>query len=261
MPVAPRSCGMGMLRSRRSWAPRRLTTLGRELLVCFELKEMRNGHLLGGLQHRIPLTGDGMELPETIAGLDPRDVREMFRALMAAETKCEWKDGMPSIDARRVTSALIEAALKVPAAEAKRIQAELVTEGWIESEKFTPTRKGMALSQHDDRAKISRAEAEALLDQVLAWADCTNAVPDARVKVKTIHLYGSLERGADEVGDVDLFVEFTTMDLGDDLQPDDQEREDELAEELAGISEYLSLSSVFDRMMMEDVPMRQVFPR
>ena len=43
-----------------------------------------------------------------------------------------------------------------------------------------------------------------------------------------------MERGADEVGDVDLFVEFTTMDLGDDLQSDDQEREDELAEELAG---------------------------
>ncbi len=202
-----------------------------------------------------------MELSETIAGLDPRDVRDMFRALMAAETKCQWKDGMPSIEARRVTSELIETALKVPAAEAKRIQAELVAEGWIESGKFTPTRKGMALSQHADRAKISRAEAQALLDQVLAWADRTNAVSDARVKVKTIHLYGSLERGADEVGDIDLFVEFTTMDFGDDLQPDDQEREDELAEELAGISEYLSPSSVFDWMMMEDVPTRQVFPR
>ena len=46
--------------------------------------------------------GNGMELPETIAGLDHRDVREMFRTLIATESKCKWKDGVPSIDVRRV---------------------------------------------------------------------------------------------------------------------------------------------------------------
>ncbi len=88
-----------------------------------------------------------------------------------------------------------------------------------------------------------------------------NAVLDARVKVKPIHVYGSLERGADEVGDIDLFVEFTTLDLGMDLQPEDEEIEDELLKELTGISDYLSLSSYLDRMMMDDVPKRQIFPR
>jgi predicted nucleotidyltransferase len=118
----------------------------------------------------------------------------------------------------------------------------------------------MGLSQHIDRPKLSRAEAEAILDRVIQWADHTNVEAGARVKVKAIHLYGSLERGADEVGDIDLFVEFTTMDLEMDLQPEDMEREEELCEELTYISDYLSPSSVLERMMMHDVPMRQVFP-
>jgi predicted nucleotidyltransferase len=90
------------------------------------------------------------------------------------------------------------------------------------------------------------------------WVDQKNAVLDARVKVKTIHLYGSPERGADEVGDIDLFVEFTTLDLGMDLQPEDEEIEDELLKELTGISDYLSFPF---RMMMDDVPKRQIFPQ
>ena len=118
----------------------------------------------------------------------------------------------------------------------------------------------MALTHHVDRPKLPRAEAEVILGQVLEWADRTNAVADARVKVTAIHLYGSLERGADEVGDIDLFIEFTTMDLGEDMQPEDMERESELCEELSAISEYVSPSSALDRMMMDDVSMRQVFP-
>lgn len=79
--------------------------------------------------------------------------------------------------------------------------------------------------------------------------------------MKTIHLYGSLAQGADEVGDVDLFVEFTTMDLAMDLQREDMDRENELCEELTSISDYLSPSSWLDREMMGDVSMRQVFPQ
>jgi len=39
------------------------------------------------------------------------------------------------------------------------------------------------------------------------------------------------------------------------------ERQDELCEELSAISERLSPSSEFDRMMMDDVPTLLVFPR
>jgi predicted nucleotidyltransferase len=205
--------------------------------------------------------GPGMDLPEKIADLDARKVREMFKTFLEREIEVEWKDGLPVRNVRRMTPSLIEAELGVPPAEAELIQAKLISERYVEPEKFTPTRLGMALAQHSDRAKISRADAEAILTQVLGWADRTNAVPDARVKVKTIHLYGSLERGAAEVSDIDLFIEFTTMDLELDLTPEDQQREEELAQELVTISEYLSPSSFIDRMLMEDVPMRQVFPR
>jgi hypothetical protein len=199
----------------------------------------------------------GMDLPDRIAGLDPRQVREMFKNFLERDTEVQ----VPFPVVRRMTPDVIEAELQVPPAEAQRIQAGLVTEGWIERDKFTSTRKGMALAQHSDRPKISRAEAETFLGHVLNWADHTNSVPDARVKVKTIHLYGSLERGADEVGDIDLFVGFTTLDLGMDLQPEDIEREDKMIEELTDISDYLSVSSDLDQMMMDDVPKRQIFPR
>ena len=203
----------------------------------------------------------GMDLPETIAGLDPRQMREVFKNFLERDTEVEVRNGVRFPVDRRMAPDVIAAELQVSLAEAKRIQAALVTEGWIEPAKFTPTRKGMGLAQHRDRPKISRAKAEEILGQVLDWTDQKNSVSDARVKVKTIHLFGSLERGADEVGDIDLFVEFTTVDLGMDLQPEDDEMEDELLEELTDISDYLSLSSSLDLMMMDDVPKRQIFPR
>lgn len=202
-----------------------------------------------------------MELPEKIAGLDARRVREMFRNFTAPEAEVDWNDGTPVTNGRRMTPDFIAEQLEVNSDEAQRVQVALVAKGWIEPEKFTPTRQGMALAQHDDRPKLPRAGAEALLAEVLDWAERTNAEPDARVKVKYIHLYGSLLGDADEVGDVDLFVEFTTMDLDMDLEPEDMEREDELCEELTSISGYLSPSTALDREMMSDVPMRQVFPR
>jgi predicted nucleotidyltransferase len=118
----------------------------------------------------------------------------------------------------------------------------------------------MALSQYTDRPKIARAEAEKILANVLAWAADTNAVPNARVKVKAIDLFGSLQRGEPFVGDVDIFIEFTTMELGADLEPEDMGREVELLEELSQISDYVSPSSVFDREYMVDVPRHRVFP-
>ena len=204
-----------------------------------------------------------MELPEKIAGLDARQMREMFKDFTALESEIDWNNGVPLMKVQQMTPDFIAKKLEIAFGEAQRVQAALVAEGWIKPEKFTPTRKGMGLSQHVDRPKLARAEAEALLDKVLDWADRTNAAAGARVKVKvkTIHLYGSLVQGVDEVGDVDLFVDFTTMDLGEDLQCEDMEHENELSEELASISDYLSPSSWIDREAMSDVPMRLVFPR
>ncbi len=201
-----------------------------------------------------------MDIPEKIADLDSGVVSQMFKTFVEQKTEVELNDGVRLPVVRRMTPEVISAGLGVSRSEAVRIQEKLVAEGWIDPDKFTPTRRGMGLAQHIDRPKLPRAEAKAILSQVIEWADRTNADTGARVKVKAIHLYGSLERDVDEVGDIDLFVEFTTMDLDMDLQPEDMEREEELCKELTDISDYLSPSSVFDRMMMADVPMRQVFP-
>jgi predicted nucleotidyltransferase len=202
-----------------------------------------------------------MDLPEKIAGIDARKIRAVFKTLMEREIEYKWNGGAPIIVPRKVTPDLIECSLGLPGAEAQQIQEMLVAEGWIEPEKFVPTSQGMALAQHIDRPRLSRREAEDILDQVLNWADRINANVQARVKLKAICLFGSLERGEAEVGDIDLFVAFTTLDLGDDLQPEDMDRQTEMVEELKGISEYISPSCELDMMMMSDVPKKQVFPR
>ncbi len=201
-----------------------------------------------------------MDIPEKIAGLDARKVRELFKSFVEHDGELDWKDGVPVFVIRGMTANVIKKGLGLSPTEADRVQTALISEGWLDPDKLTPTREGMGLAQHIDRPKISCADAEVILGKVIEWADSTNGQTGAWVKVKAIHLYGSLARGADQVDDIDLFVEFTTMDLEMDLQPEDMEREDELSEELSAISDRISPSSAIDRMMMSDVLMRQVFP-
>ncbi|MBY3330377.1 hypothetical protein HFN98_06905 [Rhizobium laguerreae] len=60
-----------------------------------------------------------------------------------------------------------------------------------------------------------------------------------------------------EVGDIDLFVSFTTLDLGDDMQPENYDLEDE---ELMAISKDIFVSSEIDRLTMSDVATRRTSP-
>lgn len=209
----------------------------------------------------VAIAGARMDIPEKIAGFERRQICELFKTFTEQESDLAWEAGVPKLTVRQMTISFICDSLGLQHDHANLVQAALIDEGWIDKDKLTPTRSGMALAQHVDRPKISQAEAEAILNRVLKWAERTNATSDARVKVKTIFLFGSLNRGAAWVDDIDIFVEFTTMDLGDDLQPEDMEREDELCEELASISERISQSSEIDRMIMDDVEMRQVFPQ
>ena len=202
-----------------------------------------------------------MELPKIIAGVDMPKAREMFKTFVEEEKPLVWNEGKPHSVVRTISPQLTETSLNVSGAEAKQVHEALVSEGWIEPEKFVPTRRGVALAQHVDRPRISRAEAGKILERVLDWADGINEDPDARVKLRAIRLFGSLERGEAEVGDIDLFVEFTTFDLGDDMQPEDMVRESELAGDLKDISEYISPSDELSRQMMLDVPTLRIFPR
>lgn len=199
-----------------------------------------------------------MKLPDTIAGMDARSVRDLLAALMARDTDYEWVDGLPKLIPRRVTIKLIGDSLGLSNAEAARVQRDLVAEGWIDH-RHAPTTRGMALAQHHDRPPLPRAEAEAVISEVIAWAERVNAESDGRVALKTIHLFGSMLGDAPEVGDVDLFVAFTTMDHRENVEPEDIEREDELCRELADISEYVSASDEVDRAML-GASQRLIFP-
>lgn len=201
-----------------------------------------------------------MEIPEKVAGVETARMIELFQSFLALDPGFQFDNGELSYNPKRVSVEFVANTLSISLEEASKIQAELVTEGWIDAAKLIPTRKGMGLSQHVDRPKLSRDQADAILAEVVAWAHRVNADPEARVTVRTMHLYGSLQRREEQVGDIDLFIEFTTLDLGDDMQPEDMEREEELSEELAAISEYLSPASQFDRGLMSDVPTTLVFP-
>ncbi|MDA9495499.1 hypothetical protein [Bradyrhizobium sp. CCBAU 11361] len=82
-----------------------------------------------------------MDLPEKIAELDAREAREMLKNFLEREIEVEWKDSLPVRNIRRMTSSVIEAELGLPPADAERIQAKLIAEGYLEPEKFTPTPK------------------------------------------------------------------------------------------------------------------------
>ncbi|MVA22149.1 hypothetical protein GOZ94_24765 [Agrobacterium vitis] len=202
-----------------------------------------------------------MDLPEKVADFDPQRIVGLFKSFLDREIEFQFGDGLPVCPGRKMSAQIIIDFLNITRPEAELVLKGLITEGYLDPEKLVPTRRGMALSQISDRPKISRAEAEEILENVLVWADHVNADADTQVKLKSIHLFGSLERGQPMVGDIDLFVEFTTLDLANDLQPEDQDREDELCDELVELSEYLSPSGDLQREMMSDVPMRQIFPR
>ncbi|MBW9076061.1 hypothetical protein [Agrobacterium deltaense] len=202
-----------------------------------------------------------MDLPEKVADFDSQRIVGLFKSFLDREVEFQFVDGLLVRPDRKMSAQIIIDFLHITRPEAELVLKGLIVEGYLDPEKLVPTRRGMALSQISDRPKISRAEAEEILESVLVWADHVNADADARVKLKSIHLFGSLERGQPMVGDIDLFVEFTTLDLANDLQPEDQDREDELSDELVEISEYLSPSDALQREMMSDVPMRRIFPR
>ncbi|MDR6831010.1 putative nucleotidyltransferase [Bosea robiniae] len=201
-----------------------------------------------------------MDLPEKVAGVDPLKMRDLFVAFLDSEPGYQKVYGLRVPLPRHMTVEFIGHELAVSQVDAIQIQKRLISEGWLVAEKLSPTSKGMALSQYTDRPKIARAEAKKILASVLAWAADTNKVANARVKVKAIDLFGSVQRGEPFVGDVDIFVEFTTMDLGADLEPRDMAREAELLQQLSQISEYVSPSSAFDRELMSNVPRERVFP-
>jgi hypothetical protein len=202
-----------------------------------------------------------MKILPIIAGEDPLVIRDLIKGFCNDQPELTMENDRLVWSVRKLDVDYISTSLSIDRASAAVIQKELIEGDWISEIKLTPTRRGMALAQHIDRPNIARDDALAILEEAVSWAERTNAESDGRVIVKSMYLYGSLQRGEASVGDVDLFVSFTTMDIENGPLPEDMDQEDHLCAELAEISEYLSPASELEHLRMSDVPTRQVFPR
>lgn len=202
-----------------------------------------------------------MILPPKIATLDPRRVRDMFKAFNEADTEYDLSGAAPKFVLRRMTRTYVRDELNLSDAKADEVHRSLIEEGWIDAERLCPAHQGMGLANHLDLPRISREEGLELVERVLDWVDRANADENSRVRIKSIELYGSLERGSADIGDVDIVVAFNTMDLDDGPLPEDMDREDELAAELTAISPYISPATELDKLGMPHANYRQIYPR
>ena len=166
--------------------------------------------------------------------------------------------GMPKMKPKRMDAVYVASKLQVSKDEANNIVRGLTEEGWLKPDKLVPTTRGMALAQHQNRPRITRREADEIVEQTIEWAKRVNAQDGARVKVLYIDLFGSYITLSGDVGDVDMVVKFNTHDL-EDLQPEDMEVEIELLEELRNISEYISPSDELDQLTLDGQKFKRIF--
>src|SRR5580698_2308351 len=95
--------------------------------------------------------GVAMEFPETICGYPRNRVRDLFKAFVERETPMAFVDGAFNSDPKRLTVDEVCVALGVSALEAAKVVACLTADGWLETDRATPTHKAMALTHHIDR--------------------------------------------------------------------------------------------------------------
>ena len=203
-----------------------------------------------------------MHLPiEPICGFPPLEIRDLIRAFLAmprpASDLAELMERRRP-PAKRMSATFVAQQLGIDQAQASALLQALGDEGYIDPHAGTPTPKGMALSHVEDRPPLTRSQADELVQRVCAWAA---AVDQDRVWVDSIFVFGSYLGDAPEINDLDLLVTFRKPDF-DDLQPEDDERADILADELSSISEYISPQEEFGISGLEIRPkMRRIYPK
>jgi predicted nucleotidyltransferase len=200
-----------------------------------------------------------MRLPSDVAGRDAREMRDLFRKFIDGGQGGSGGNGVQSAAARRFDTAWVCAQLNMTEEVARSLVESLVEEGYLK-ERLVPAVKGMALAAHIDRDPITRAEADRIIDDLIAWATKLEATGQ-RIRVKSLEIFGSYLTNADTLGDIDVVVIFTTHDLmlSGDLQFEDLEREEELADEIASLSEYISPARLWDRLTLASEEFRLIF--
>ena len=183
-------------------------------------------------------------------------VRDALRKFNDQESKHDFVNGVYKYTPKRLTASFLAEALEIDQQEASKLLNSLVSSGYIDQEKFTPTPNGMALITAEDRDRLQFTEAKILVDDFLLAVQAVNARPGARVFIEKVHLFGSFAGEKETVGDIDLQI---FAPLPEDCQPEDMDEMDAVLSEVK-TSEYLSFHNEFD-WIATDAPRQIIYQR
>jgi predicted nucleotidyltransferase len=169
-------------------------------------------------------------------------IRNALHAFCKQPSRLDCSRDIPTLVSKKLTDSFIRRYMKLTAKEARRVLECLVSSGYVDPDKRTPTSRGMALVNAKARAPLPFERAKAILSRFLDAVVAANRRTRARVFVESVSVFGSYERSAEKVGDIDLLVIVT---IPEDVQPEDIAERDRLIARLQ-ISRYLSLHDQFD---------------
>jgi len=133
---------------------------------------------------------------DVICGYPALLIRDLFKKLL----QTEWLPGA------------IEQILAPETAEATSLIEALLRNSYIEPSPidghYHLTTKGYALAHATAARPIRRKTAERVLEEFLARVEAVNRDPELLFSVGEVWVFGSYMRQGDELGDVDLAVEF-----------------------------------------------------
>ena len=200
-----------------------------------------------------------MELTEKkLAGIDILAVRDALREFNDLPLNFD-PNRDPMIIPKRLTVESIMTLLNIDSELAEEVQKKLIEKSYVDKEKLTPTEKGMALINYEDRERIAYEDASSLVQELVSKAKELNKEAElngGRVFIECIKVFGSYQYKRENVGDIDLLIEFTSHI---DVTPEDMEEEDELVEGLH-FSEYFSFHNELGTYTL-DIEPETIFQR
>lgn len=191
-----------------------------------------------------------------IGGFDAVRVRDALRAFLDLKTPMSFENGEFKIEQKTLKADFLAKELTLSDAEGVALLNVLVNEGYVDQGTRTPTSMGMALAQAEDRDRLPLSQARELLIKFLEAVKTVNAIPDARILIERVHVFGSFLAETETVGDIDLLIE---APLPEDCEPEDMEDFDNVMEAVK-ISDYLSFHDEFD-MVAADAEKRLIYDR
>jgi predicted nucleotidyltransferase len=180
----------------------------------------------------------------------------MLREYRSIEPFYAFEGEKPKLTRCPLDSKFIEDELGITAAEAAELLSGLIAEGYIDGTKRIPTPHGMALINAEDRERIPRNEADRILTAFLAAVRAANLRDNARVFIEEAHVFGSYDRGAADLGDVDILLKVV---LPEDCTPEVMDEHDDVVASVR-VSEYLSFHDEFD-LVAAQAPKRLIYDR